>query len=78
MLIVYVVNYEMIYLLVCELIYVYVLVFFFIFLDVNECNSIFINICDFFIQECENIEGSFLCNCKNGYWKVGQVCEGEF
>lgn len=46
-------------------------------IDVNECNSTSTNTCDSLTQECENTEGSFLCNCKNGYRKVGQACEGE-
>lgn len=54
-----------------------VLGFFFISPDVNECNSTSTNTCDSLTQECENTEGSFLCNCKNGYRKVGQACEGE-
>lgn len=53
------------------------IVFFFISPDVNECNSTSTNTCDSLTQECENTEGSFLCNCKNGYRKVGQACEGE-
>lgn len=56
--------------------YMYINVFF-ISLDVNECNSTSTNTCDSLTQECENTEGSFLCNCKNGYRKVGQACEGK-
>jgi hypothetical protein len=45
--------------------------------DVDECNVTATNTCDINTEECENTEGSFRCNCKPGYRKVGSTCQGR-
>lgn len=46
------------------------------FVDINECNSNPTNNCDEASQNCVNTEGSFECNCKDGFRKVGDNCQG--
>lgn len=46
------------------------------FVDINECNSTTTNDCDEASQNCVNTEGSFECNCKDGFRKVGDNCQG--
>ncbi|XP_061188954.1 fibrillin-2-like [Saccostrea echinata] len=43
--------------------------------DKNECNSTTTNTCDSTTQDCENTEGSYQCNCKTGFRKVGDTCQ---
>ncbi|EDV19668.1 uncharacterized protein TRIADDRAFT_61862 [Trichoplax adhaerens] len=39
--------------------------------DINECEA---NACDVSLENCENTEGSFICTCKEGFQKEGDVC----
>lgn len=46
------------------------------YVDVNECNSTITNTCDEASQNCVNTEGGFECNCKDGFRKRGDNCQG--
>lgn len=49
----------------------------FYFLDIDECN-IMHGVCG--DGECQNIPGSFMCKCKDGYEtsQLMQVCMGNY
>ena len=42
--------------------------------DINECDSD--NECSTFAN-CEDTEGSYSCNCKEGYQGDGYACSGK-
>ena len=48
----------------------------FLFLDIDECAAQ-VNPCDAVANsECMNTNGSYSCQCKNGFVKNGPNCEG--
>ena len=50
---------------------------FFSLLDLNEC-SVAADSCNLNASTCQNLHGSYQCNCHNGYTSVNSVtCKGS-
>lgn len=46
-------------------------------LDIDECENDEFS-CDTKTSECQNTNGSYVCNCIQGYIKNGTECIGEY
>lgn len=44
--------------------------------DVNEC-EVYPTICDT-DEKCQNLQGSYTCNCREGFQKIEGTCSGKF
>jgi hypothetical protein len=47
-------------------------------LDIDECRMTRSNTCDVTKATCENTDGSYICNCFEGYRKLNSDCNGMF
>ena len=46
-------------------------------LDIDECDIANRSDCDV-NAVCENTQGSYVCTCKEGFYKDGQNCTGKY
>ena len=48
-----------------------------LFSDIDECGDESLNNCTD-NSHCQNLYGTYVCNCESGYYRNGSICEGNF